>query len=308
MGINYNYDSKNETAEQYHARIAAARGETSGELAGGKKGPAETVAGPEDATTRISKFSSALNTAVDQARQQRKDTTLDYMKGIVPPGALPASSFAQVLRAFNSDSAPLEASLIKSASDFAQEQERVKQETQNSIKDLALAAGKAGAKQETVDAITALMESGNIQDALKIASTSLGKSNEDIRQVGSNLVQVDADGNVNVLYSAPTGGDGGGSTGFFKSGGLKVANEDLGDAAQQLEATRDWENKDGYANTDLYVQLYQHWVDNGGLPQDFLNRFDPDFYLRPTDSGIPLQIKSVMKKDEEDTPLFGTNK
>lgn len=278
---------------------------SSGELTPGTRPtPSSTVTPPEDATKRISGFNAALNIAVDQARQQRGDKTLDYMKGIVPAGALPATSFAQMIKSFNSDSAPLESTLIKSASDFAQEQERAKEKTKNDIKDLALAVGKAGGKQETIDAITALMDSGDIQSALKIGAEALGKGSEDIRQVGSNLVQVDAEGNVKVLYSAPASGDGGGSTGFFKSGGLKVANEDLGEAAQQLEATRDWENKDGFANTDLYVQMYQHWVDNKGNPQDFLKEFDPDFYLRPTDPGIPLQIKSVMKQDGKSNNPF----
>lgn len=300
MAIDYTYNPKTETPEQYHARIAAARGETSGELAGGKETPADTVTGAD----RISKFNAALNVAVDQGRQQRQDKTLDFMKGVVPPGALPATSFSQVVKAFQSSSAPLEASLISSASDFAQEQERAKEKTKNDIKDLALAVGKAGGKQETVDAITALMDSGDIASALKIGAVALGKTNKDIRQVGSNLVEVDADGNVSVLYSAPTGGGEGGGTGFFKSGALKVSNTDIGEGAQQLEATRDWENKDGFANTDLYVNMYDHWIAGGGLPQDFFKSFDPDYYLRPTDTGIPPQIKSVMEKEKKSSNPF----
>lgn len=294
------------TQEQIQEIIRKVDAGSSGELTPGtRKTPESTVVAPSDATDRIAKFNAALNIAVDQARQKRQDKTLDFLGGVVPKGALPATSFAQVIRSFNSDSAPLESTLISKASDFAMQQEEVKQKAKDDIKDLALAVGKAGAKQETIDAITALMDSGDVTSALKIGAEALGKTNKDIRQVGSNLVEVDTDGNVTVLYSAPSAdGGGGGSTGFFKSGALKVSNSDIGDAAQQLEATRDWENKDGYANTDLYVQMYNHWIENQGLPQDFFKQFDPDYYLRPTDPGIPFQIKSVMKEDKKSDNPF----
>ena len=296
MAINYNYDSKNETAEQYHARIAKARGELSGDNAT----KSESTVNPAEGMTN---FNIGINKAIDEGRKMRQDKTLDFMNGVVPPGALPASSFASVLKQFNSSSAPMEATLMEGAMDFAAEQEKIKVDTQNSIRQLALDVGKNGGSQDMVNAISALVESGDIDSALKIGATALSKGNEDIRQVGSNLVKVDKDGNVKVLYSAPSTAGGGSEagTGFFNSGGLRIDKADLGTGSQELAATR---GVDGFVNTDKYSQMYQHWVDNGGLPQDFFNQYDPDFYLNPDDASIPSYIKSQMKKEEEDTNPF----
>lgn len=290
--INYEYNSLKESPEQYHARIANERGESSGELNGAGGTPA-------DATERIGKFGAALNVAVDQARQQRKDKTLDFLGGVVPKGALPASSFAQVLKSFNSDSAPLESTLLNSAMDFAKDAEKRKEDTKNSIRDLALAVGENGGKQETVNAITALIESGDIDSALKIGATALSKGNEDIRQVGSNLVKVDKDGNVSVIYSAPDS-DGGGKD-IFISGGLEISKEDIAIGETALENSR---GEDGHANTDLYVRMYKKWIDENGDPQDFYKEYPPDYYLNPKDPTVELQIKSMMKappKTKEET-------
>lgn len=172
---------------------------------------------PEASATRINHFNAALNVAIDQARQQRKDKTLDFMHGVVPAGALPATSFAGVLSAFDTDSAPLESALIDNASEFAVSQEeqkaemvanaeKAKEEARNSIRDLALSVGKAGGGQEVIDGVLALIDSGDIDAALKVAAASLHSKDEQIRQVGSNLVRINDDGQVEVLYTAPNSG------------------------------------------------------------------------------------------------------
>jgi hypothetical protein len=194
--------------EQIMEIIRKADAGSSGELITGTRKTPEKTVNPQDATERISKFNAALNVAVDQARQQRKDKTLDFMGGIVPAGALPATSFSQVIKAFNSSSAPLEASLISSASDFAMEQERAKEETKNKIRDLIVTVGKNGGKQETIDAMSVLIETGDIDSALKIGASALQE--KDIRTVDGNLVQVNPDGSVTTIWSAPPSGDGAG--------------------------------------------------------------------------------------------------
>lgn len=209
--------------------------------------PSATVAMPElpdptEAANRINKFNSALNVAVDQARQQRKDKVLDFMGGVVPPGALSATSFAGVLSSFKADSAPLEASLINSASNFAQEQERLRyeqavqqqelvKEERNSIRDLAISIMENGGTQEGVDAVLATTD---LDTAMRVAAGALktkAGTNMKVDQIGSQLVTydpADPQGTIKVLYSAPekaTSGGGGSSGGSTYSAANKLKLE-----------------------------------------------------------------------------------
>jgi hypothetical protein len=138
-------------------------------------GVADLTVDPNDPASRINVFSSALNTAIDEARQQRKDSVLDFAGGVIPPGALPASSFAGVLSAFEGNAAPIEDSLLDGALGFAMQEEERKAKTKSEISDLALKVGINGGSQDTVNAILALMESGDIAAAVKIAATGLAK-------------------------------------------------------------------------------------------------------------------------------------
>jgi len=164
--------------------------------------PAETV-NPNDAVGRISTFNAALNVAVDQARQQRKDSVLDMVGGMIPAGALPASSFARVLSAFDADSAPLEASLIDNASKFAQDQEKMKNDARASIQELALKVAENGGSSEIIASVLSFAESGNITDAIKAAGTALStKTGGKVKSEEGKLIRVNSDGSETVLYSA----------------------------------------------------------------------------------------------------------
>jgi hypothetical protein len=187
--------------------------------------PVETVANkydPEESALRINNFNSALNVAIDQARQQRKDKTLDFLGGIIPKGALPATSFAGVLSAFNSSSAPLEGSLISSASNFAQQQEQNKydmevarqeqvERSRQSIRDLALSVLEAGASAEVISGIT---NAKDLDSAMAMASGAMNaKGKMKTEQIGTKLVQYDPndpEGTVRVLFD---GGSGSGDSG-----------------------------------------------------------------------------------------------
>lgn len=168
------------------------------------KSPADTVNSgtPEDAAGKLSKFNAALNVALDQARQQRKDTTMDFMGGVVPKGALPATSFAGVLSAFNSASAPLEATLVDGAMSFAQKQMQVSIDAKNNIRDLALKVAENGGGPETLASVLSFAESGDIDGAIKAAGAALAAKTEGkTKAVGNNLVRENADGTSTVLYS-----------------------------------------------------------------------------------------------------------
>lgn len=193
MAIDYTYNSKEETADQYHARIAKARGETSGELSG------DNAKGPADAAEGMTNFNIGINKAIDEGRKQRQDKTMDFMNGVVPPGALPASSFASVLKQFNASSAPMEATLMEGSMKFLAEQEKIKVDTQNSIRDLIVEVGKNGGSQDTINAMSLLIESGDIDAALKIGATSLAKKG--ISTDGNDLLKETPDGGTEIVWS-----------------------------------------------------------------------------------------------------------
>jgi len=152
--------------------------------------PKEEVGG-DMGVDRITKFNAALNSAIGQAREQRKDSVLDMVGGMIPTGSLQANSFASVLNAFNNSAAPIEATLLNNANDFAVEQEKRKEDIKTEIRDLALKVGQAGGSQDTVNAIAALIASGDIDAAVKIAATGLAKKG--VTKTGTGLT--DKEGN-----------------------------------------------------------------------------------------------------------------
>ena len=287
MGINYNYDSKNETAEQYHARIAKARGELSGDNAT----KSESTVNPAEGMTN---FNIGINKAIDEARKMRQDKTMDFMNGVVPPGALPASSFASVLKQFNSSSAPMEATLMEGAMDFAKEQEKIKVDTQNQIKDLALKVMEHGGSPDVVKSINALVASGDFAAAMTIAGTVLGDSSKDRQQIGSSYVEFDKDGNARVLYSAPKS--------ERERTPTQIENDEEEAAKVSVEADLRAEvgPADGKTNPFTYNQKYQEIVVEGGMPEaQFFKDFPPDKWLRYEDPNIDSRVRVFMKKPEK---------
>ena len=130
--------------------------------------------GGVDQVDRFNKFSTALNTGIDMARQQRKDAVLDQVGGMAPTGALPASSFAGVLNSFNNSAAPIEASLLKSATDFAKDSENEKKQNQNAIRELALNVATETGDTAAAKVIAALAEGGDIDAAIEASLAAFG--------------------------------------------------------------------------------------------------------------------------------------
>lgn len=274
-------------------RDTDASGSGSGELNGGGDAPGSTVNQNESAT-RINQFGAALNKAIDEGRKQRKDKTLDFMNGVVPPGALPASSFASVLSAFNSDSAPLETTIMSSAMDFAKQQEQVKIDAKNDIRELGLAVAKAGGKPEVLSAVLSFGEAGDVDGAIKAAAAALASGNKDIRQVGSNIVEVSPDGKVTVLYS---GGGGSSSTGGYTSSQkLKL----------EAEFGADW------SETSTREQQVK-FLSGGTKNEDWMVP-EPSFPLPEGESGPIVEVSSIdffaapqAEIDKEMNRLLGTS-
>ena len=154
--------------------------------------------GDVDQVDRFTKFSTALNTGIDMARQQRKDAVLDQVGGMAPTGSLPASSFAGVLNSFNNSAAPIEASLLKSATDFAQDSENEKKQNQNAIRELALNVATETGDTKAAKVIAALAESGDIDAAI---TASLAAYGDEFERKGNSIV------NKETGDSAFEGGD-----------------------------------------------------------------------------------------------------
>ncbi|MDQ5955614.1 MAG: hypothetical protein QG621_617 [Patescibacteria group bacterium] len=284
-----------ETPEQYQAR-------TSKSNTGLTQLPGQEQ--KEAGASGFTNFAAALNKAVSLARNQRQSADLDMLGKQIKPGSVSASSFTSLLSDINTASSRYSDPLVQSATDMAaQEQTRIANE-KTSIKELALTLVQSGAKREVIEGI---LNAPSIDSAIAMSAGALNSTSKgEVRQVGSSLVTVDpTTGAVDVLYTAPNGGgasSGDANTGFFKSGALKIDNADIGEGSRILSESR---GDDGFVNTDQYNQMYKHWVDNGGLPQDFFKQYDPDYYLNPNDPTVPTYVKSQMKTTkEEDTNPF----
>ena len=106
--------------------------------------------------------------------------------------------------------------------------------------------------------------------------------------LGEGQARYDREGNVIASKAktyAPVRSSGSG-LGSFSAGSLS-------EAAQALESTR---GEDNYANTGVYLDLYEQAVAQDVLPQDFLKKFPPDLYLNPNDDSVPGYVKQEMEE------------
>lgn len=267
---------------------------------------------PVDAAARVTGFSAALNKALSAARSQRKDSTLDYLGGIVPSGALPATSFAGVLSAFDADSAPLESTIVGGALDYVKEQENRAVETKNQIRDLALAVAEAGGKQDVIASVLSFTEAGDVDGALKAAGAALSAASGDIRTIGGNLVKVEKDGSYKVLYSAPKSDDSD-TTKTTPTGGT-VYND-----TTDMSATKAKEYIKGHTDPMFYTTLdsnhtdpeirsfYEYWMTKNAV-ESMTIRADlaysewlADLQMAGEGVGIETTKKSDTKKTDDTT-------
>lgn len=250
-----------------------------------------TMTEPKTAPNNMQAFSAALNKAVSLARGQRNDASLDLVGKFVKPGSVSASSFTSLLSDINTASDSFTEPLVSDALDVAKSES----DERSSIRDLALKLAQEGVKKEVLEGILA---APNLDAAIAMAGGSLNSLTKDaeIRSVGRQLVRINPEtGQAEVIFTGLDSGGGGSDagTGFFKSGALKIDNADIGEGAQTLASSR---GEDGFVNSQLYSDMYQHWTENGGLPQDFFKNYDPDMYLNPMDPSVPTYIKSQMAK------------
>lgn len=74
----------------------------------------------------------------------------------------------------------------------------------------------------------------------------------------------------------------------LSSGSLNFTQADIGQGSTALENSR---GSDGYVNSELYINLYRDWVNNGGLLSDFKKYFPPSAYVNPNDPTVPQYLQ-----------------
>lgn len=72
--------------------------------------------------------------------------------------------------------------------------------------------------------------------------------------------------------------------GTIVSGGLTYTPEDAQEDTQALESSR---GEDHFVDPSIYQQLYQAWVNHGGLLKDFVAKYPPKLYVNPANTWLP---------------------
>ena len=285
--------------------------------------PLPPLPSTEDAISRFTSLNVALDKAVNLARQQRQDSTLDMLGGVIPTGALPASSFAGIVSAFNQASSPASGALVSGALGFgqdtiqrefdtAQQARAIALDETNQIRDFGLSLIGQGLKEETMSAILA---APTIESAIATANAALNsksKTNEsfEIREVtrpggGEVLVKINSDGTEEVLYEAQRAPEPQSSfptstspTTNQPAGFIRPTNKEISLLKQALNASKfQGPEADGrYADPSLYLINYQNWLDAGGTAEDFFEEFPPKTYINPANTWLPEEIMRFVNK------------
>jgi LysM repeat protein len=82
-------------------------------------------------------------------------------------------------------------------------------------------------------------------------------------------------------------------TGTVKSGGLAISGNDVAGGQIKLNQSR---GTDGYSDTNTYISMFNLWLQNGGLADDFFKYYSPTDYVNPNDTSVPSYIRNKIKK------------
>ena len=87
--------------------------------------------------------------------------------------------------------------------------------------------------------------------------------------------------------------------GIVTSGSLSISRDQIGTAASTLNAAR---GADGWTDPYLYLQAYQQWTGQGGLPQDFTKTFPPSAYVNPAATNVTKDGSPLLPKFLQNNP------
>jgi hypothetical protein len=144
-------------------------------------------------------FASALQNVSELIRQKRNEAGLGVVADVTPRGGLP--NFSGILGTLNQAGSQYTEGLTSAAlkaheADIAREEEK-----KANLQNLALSASKAGA---SADVINSILQSDNIDDAIRASSGVFAKSGQNVL---STTTRTDAMGNkyADVLMMKPDG-------------------------------------------------------------------------------------------------------
>lgn len=121
------------------------------------------------------------------------------------------------------------------------------------------------------------------QIASSVGLTAAAKLDTSVIEAGGRklLVNNQTGATVKDLGAVTTGGGVGTS---IRSGTLNYSAQDQADDSKSLNASR---GTDGYVDPNLYLKLYNAWINAGGQLEDFLKTYPPVNYINPTNTFLP---------------------
>lgn len=147
-------------------------------------------------------------------------------------------------------------------------------------------------------ALSAIASAATPTDATQIAEAAgLVQSTNKSQIIGSadtGYFNVVTDSNGKVISSTPVSGSGGGSTNAptVQSGNLVITQADIQQGAAGLKASASQGSEaDGkYADPNVYLQMYERWVQEGGKAADFFKYYPYATYINPANTWLAQSI------------------
>ncbi len=152
-------------------------------------------------------------------------------------------------------------------------------------------------EKTTQDAIMRAVSNSPI--TLDMVKTALRSSSEkakatatgDLRTIpGLGVVQVNKDGSGYTVVVPETEAP----AKKVSSGKLSYTEGDISEGVSLLEKSR---GEDGWVDPTIYKNMYEKWIDAGGLPQDFVKNYPPKIYSNPANDWLPQLLRNSTKTD-----------
>lgn len=102
------------------------------------------------------------------------------------------------------------------------------------------------------------------------------------------------------LTPPPAKTTGGTDAVVIRSGALEYSRQDYAEDANALEVSR---GEDGWVDPGVYLQLYQAWINNGGVITDFISKFPPKSYVNPANTSLPPALRNTTGANASDARL-----
>lgn len=225
---------------------------------------------PDKPTDRVSNtvaLSRALNLAVNSARKARQNQELDFLGGVLPGGleggSISASTFGSLLGNLNRASTQFTQPLLSDVMGAVEADQKMLEDNQNSIRDLALSLVENGASKEAVQGV---LNAPDVDSAIGMAAGVLQADNSDqvIEKVGSTLVTydpADPQGTIKTLFDA-SGSSGSTPSSSTTPGvsGVDFIDAKISDVKSQVKSTfaQDFANRIITELNDEQLRLFMN--------------------------------------------------